>query len=86
MKPKLSTAKPDPELAKWCEALCAPAVSDVVPQGWYTTKQLAEKMGKPRSVVARLLHDAVAQGRCEKGNFRINVGSFTRATPHYRLP
>jgi hypothetical protein len=72
------------EASAWAAALSAPAVQDVVPPGWFTTKQLADKLNKTRPTMARLLADAVAAGRCEVQKFRINVGSFSRATPHYR--
>jgi hypothetical protein len=72
------------EEAAWAAALSAPAVQDVVPPGWFTTKALSDKLGKTRPTMARLLADAVAAGRCEVQKFRINVGSFSRATPHYR--
>jgi hypothetical protein len=74
----------DPDLAAWCAALASPAVQDVVPPGWFTTKTLADKLGKTRPTMARLLADAVAAGRCEVQKFRVSVGSFSRATPHYR--
>jgi hypothetical protein len=74
----------DPDLAQWCAALAAPAVTDVVPPGWFTTKQLADKLNRTRPTMARLLADAVAAGRCEVQKFRVSVGSFSRATPHYR--
>ena len=77
--------KPDPDLARWCAALASPIVTDEVPPGWFTTKQLAAKLGKPRPTMARLLYEAVAAGRCEVANFRVCVGSFSRSTPHYRL-
>jgi hypothetical protein len=77
-------SKADPDLAQWCAALAAPAVTDVVPPGWFTTKQLADKLNKTRPTMARLLADAVAAGRCEVQKFRVSVGSFSRATPHYR--
>jgi hypothetical protein len=77
-------ASPDADLAKWCAALASPAVQDVVPPGWFTTKQLADKLNKTRPTTARLLADAVAAGRCEVRKFRVSVGSFSRATPHYR--
>ncbi len=75
----------DPDLAAWCAALASPAVTDVVPPGWFTTKALADKLGKTRPTMARLLADAVAAGRCEIAKFRVSVGSFVRATPHYKL-
>jgi hypothetical protein len=92
MKSRLSTTKGggnlppslDPDLAKWCAALASPAVTDVVPPGWFTTKQLADKLNRTRPTMARLLADAVAAGRCEVQKFRVSVGSFSRATPHYR--
>jgi hypothetical protein len=74
----------DPDLAAWCAALASPAVTDVVPPGWFTTKALADKLNKTRPTMARLLADAVAAGRCEVRKFRVSVGSFSRATPHYR--
>ena len=75
----------DPDLAQWCAALASPAVTDVIPPGWFTTKQLADKLGKTRSTMARLLAEGVAAGRCEMAKFRVSVGSFVRATPHYKL-
>jgi hypothetical protein len=72
------------EEAAWAAALRAPAVTDVIPPGWFTTKQLAAKLGKTRVTMARLLADAVAAGRCEVQKFRVSVGSFVRLTPHYR--
>jgi hypothetical protein len=83
MRSKILTTK-DPDLAQWCAALAAPAVTDVVPPGWFTTKQLADKLNRPRPTMARLLADAVAAGRCEVQKFRVSVGSFSRATPHYK--
>jgi hypothetical protein len=75
----------DPDLAKWCAALAAPAVTDVIPPGWFTTKQLADKLGKPRPTMGRLLAEAVAAGRCEVQKFRLTTGAVTRPVPHYRL-
>jgi hypothetical protein len=73
------------EEAAWAAALRAPAVTDVIPPGWFTTKQLADKLGRPRPTMARLLADAVAAGRCEVQRFRVTTGSVTRPVPHYRL-
>jgi hypothetical protein len=76
---------PDADLAAWCAALASPIIEDAVPTGYFTTKQLSAKLGKPRPTMARLLHEAVAAGKCEVQNFRVNVGAFARSTPHYRL-
>jgi hypothetical protein len=77
-------ANPDPDLARWCAVLATTQAPDVVPPGWFTTKQLADKLNRTRPTMARLLADAVAAGRCEVRKFRVSVGSFSRATPHYR--
>jgi hypothetical protein len=92
MKSKLSTTKGggnlppslDPDLAKWCAALASPAVTDIIPPGWFTTKTLADKLGKTRPTMARLLADAVAAGRCEVQKFRLTTGAVTRPVPHYK--
>ena len=76
--------QPDADLAQWCAALASPAVTDVVPFGWFTTKQLADKLGKPRPTMGRLLAEAVATGRCEVQHFRATTGSVTRPVPHYK--
>jgi len=80
-----STAGLDPDLAKWCAALASPAVTDVVPPGWFTTKQLSDKLNKPIPTMNRLLAVAVADGRCEVQRFRATAGSVTRPVPHYKL-
>jgi hypothetical protein len=78
-------SKPDPDLAKWCEALAAPIVVDVVPPGWLTLRQLAQKLKKAENTTGSLLRRAVAEGRAERQSFRIVNGQVTRPTPHYRL-
>jgi hypothetical protein len=78
-------ASPDADLAKWCAALASPAVTDVVPPGWFTTRQLAEKLNKALPTMGRLLAEAVADGRCEVQKFRATTGSVTRPVPHYCL-
>jgi hypothetical protein len=92
MKSKILTTKAggnlppsfDPDLAQWCAALAAPAVTDVIPPGWFTTKQLSDKLGRTRPTMLRLLADAVAAGRCEVRRFRITTGAVTRPVPHYK--
>ena len=77
--------QPDADLAQWCAALASPAVTDVVPPGWFTARQLAEKLNKALPTMGRLLAEAVAAGRCEVQHFRATTGSVTRPVPHYCL-
>jgi hypothetical protein len=82
---KLSPPLPDPDLAAWCAALSAPVVTDTVPPGWFTSRQLAKKLGKSESRMGHVIGQAVAAGRAERQEFRITTGAVTRPVPHYRL-
>jgi len=77
-------ASPDADLAKWCAALAMQAVTNVVPPGWFTTRQLAEKLNTPLPTMGRLLSESVAAGRCEVQRFRVTTGSVARPVQHYR--
>jgi hypothetical protein len=82
---KKLTTTPDPDLAKWCAALAAPAIPDEVPPGWMTVQQLSIRLGVARRTVGERLSNAVREGRAERQNFRISTGAVTRPIPHYRL-
>lgn len=82
--PKKLTAS-DPDLAKWCAALAAPAATDEVPPGWHTARELAAKLGKALPTMGALLGRAVREGRADKKEFRITTGQVTRPVPHYKL-
>jgi hypothetical protein len=84
-KKSAKNVMPDPELARWCQALTIAQTEDEVPPGWFTTRALAAKLAKPRASLQRTLYAAVEAGRCEVRSFRVNVGRFSRSTPHYRL-
>ena len=76
---------PDPDLAAWCAALASPPVTDVVPPGWFTTRQLCEKLNKTLPTMGRLIAEATAAGRCEVQKFRVTTGAVTRPVAHYKL-
>jgi hypothetical protein len=80
---KLTTR--DPDLAKWCAALATPTITDTIPPGWHTTREIAASLGKGGSTVGGLLCRAVREGRAERQDFRITSGQVTRPVPHYRL-
>ena len=85
MKSKLSTTKPDTDLARWCAVLSEAKPADKVPPGWFTAKQIAEKTGKACSTIGTQLCRAVAEGRCERKTFRVQTGEMVRPVPHYKL-
>lgn len=84
MKSKVSTTKPDPDLAKWCAALVPNEVDDV-PAGWLSATELSDRLGKSRSVVAEQLSAAVRAGRAEVKKFRVMTPRGAYPVPHYRL-
>ena len=85
MKSKISTTKPDPDLAKWCAALASPAVTDEVPPGWLRMEEVAAMMGKSESHTTKLLARAAKEGRCETQQFRVLCGQRALPVKHYRL-
>ena len=85
MKSKLSTTKPDTDLARWCAVLSEAKPADKVPPGWLTAKQIAEKTGKALSTIGSQVCRAISEGRCERKDFRICTGSMVRPVPHYKL-
>ena len=57
---------------------------DRIPDGWYTTRQVAVDKGMSRVQASRLIRDAVEAGTLTVRQFRIKTGSMTRLVPHYR--
>ena len=84
MKSKLSTTKPDADLAAWCAAL-VPDNVDKVPAGWMTCAELADKLGKTKDTVSGQLSVAVRAGRAEMKRFRILTNRGAYPVPHYKL-
>jgi hypothetical protein len=84
MKSKLLTTK-DPELSAWCAALASPQVGDTVPPGWRTTRELCTLLGKSDTRVGEMLREAIANGKCERREFRVAATGTVRAVPHYKL-
>jgi len=72
------------EASAWAAALASSIVQNAVPPGWFTTRQLAEKLNTPLPTMGRLLSESVAAGRCEVQRFRVTTGSVTRPVPHYK--
>ncbi len=72
-------------VSAWAAALASPIVTDQVPAGWFTSKEIGRQLGKAESTIGSMLSRAVAEQRAERQNFRIVVGEVTRPVPHYRL-
>jgi hypothetical protein len=59
--------------------------AEEVPDGWKTSRTIAEEQGRSISYTSCLLRDAVIEGRVEVQKFSINVGPRTYPVPHYRI-
>jgi hypothetical protein len=73
------------EASAWAAALATPTITDTVPPGWHTTREIAARLGKGGSTVGASLCRAVREGRAERQMFRVTSGQVTRPIPHYRL-
>ena len=82
---KVVTA-PDPDLARWCEALAVGTVeAEVVPHGWFTCKELSKARGRSECSTSTALMRMIESGLAERRMFTIKLVSQTRPVPHYRL-
>jgi hypothetical protein len=74
-------------MSDWIKALQKARLTGVeeVPKGWKTVHRWAEESGLRRAQTYVNLEQMLRAGVVEKKNFRVPVGSFARATPHYKL-
>jgi hypothetical protein len=73
------------EASAWAAALASPIITDTVPPNWHTSRELSKRLGKSESRMSELLHAALAAGKCERKEFRINLNGRSRPVPHYKL-
>jgi len=77
---------PDPDLAKWCQALAAvTAPVDTVPPGWRTARQIAAQTKTAVPTLQSKLKQLVESGQAERKDFRVQLAKNVRPVPHYRL-
>jgi hypothetical protein len=69
----------------WAAALSSPKTGDTVPPGWHTTRELCAMLGKSDTRVREMLQAAVANGKCERREFRIPSATTVRGVPHYKV-
>ena len=60
-------------------------MAEVVPPGWHTPDQIAEKLGYCREVAMQKCREMAKRGLVERRDFKVAWGSLIRARPHYRL-
>jgi predicted HTH transcriptional regulator len=74
------------EVSAWAAALKSSVVTDVVPPGWFTPAQLAEKLGMTSERMKRRITELMKLGKCETQKFRVsNGGRGVYPLPHYKL-
>lgn len=58
---------------------------DVIPPGWHTPDQIAEKLGFCNETAMQKCRDMAKSGMVERKDFNVQWGNVIRARPHYRL-
>ena len=56
---------------------------DVIPDGWFTVNEIADKLGVNGSTVRRRMRDAFQRGTIARKVFYKRAPSGLHATPHY---
>lgn len=85
-KSTITAEQIESSLAAFCEELSKPQVPvDVVPAGWFTVAQLAEKWGKSECTTGERLRRMINTGKVERNYFSVQLQQIVRRTPHYRL-
>lgn len=59
--------------------------TDIVPEGFYTVKQLHVAWGLSISEAGRRARQAFDLGLADRQTFKVDVGHAVRGTPHYRF-
>jgi predicted transcriptional regulator len=60
--------------------------ADKVPDGWKTSRQVADEMGRSIGNAQKVIKSLVSSGLAETKVFRVNVpGCGVRPVPHYRI-
>ncbi len=78
--------KIDKDLKRWCDVLAQSSIQiDEVPQGWFTTAQIADMIGKSVCTTSERIRKMVKEGSAERKDFRIQLEQRVRPVPHYRL-
>ena len=70
---------------RFAKALSTIEVADNVPEGWVTTREIAEAQGLSTSQVHKKLHVLLAKGKVETKRFRIKTSRGFYPVPHYRI-
>ena len=84
-KSKITAEQIETSLDAFCRQLAKPLVTpDVVPPGWFTVADLANKSGKSPVTVGPRLNRMVKNGQVERKDFVIQLEQRVRAVPHYR--
>jgi len=72
------------EAKRIAAALTAQAAPDV-PEGWFTTREIAEALGRSLPRANHYLREGLAAGQVHKKSFRIMTGRGIIPVPHYKL-
>jgi hypothetical protein len=85
-KSNVTAEQIESSLSAFCQKLGKPtSAPDVVPPGWFTVSDLANKSGRAPVTVSQRIRHMVKNGEAERKDFAIQLEQVVRKTPHYRL-
>ena len=76
--------KNNKSLKQLCDALKA-SITETVPEGWFTMKQIAEAEGLSIEQTTKKIRKNIEDGYISVQKFKINSGSVCRPIHHYSL-
>ena len=70
---------------RFAKALSTIESADNVPDGWFTTREIAEAQGLSTSHMHKKIHVLLANEKVETKRFRIKTSRGFYPVPHYRI-
>ena len=72
---------------EWADAIARSMAKNVdeVPEGFYTSKQIAKMTGKGISRTKQIIEKLVQEGTAEMKTFKIQTSSKQCPIPHYKI-
>ena len=79
--------QPKIAMSEWMELLESTLVvkPDVVPEGFMRTEQLAQLIGKSKSVAFKKIQLLILRGKVECKKFKVSNGKYVRSARYYRI-
>lgn len=73
------------DLIRFVEQLSLNECNEVVPNGWFTSKELEKETGYSNSTLIKKLNVLIKAKKVHRKNFRIKLLSCSKPVPHYKF-